>query len=90
MSDSNSSQPPSTANSSHSLSEQVTHTLECYFETLQDEKISNLHEMVIQQVEKPLIEFVLDKHNNNQTQTAQTLGINRNTLRKKMQQYQLI
>ncbi len=90
MSDSNSSQPPNTTNSSHSLSEQVTHTLECYFETLQDEKISNLHEMVIQQVEKPLIEFVLNKHNNNQTQTAQTLGINRNTLRKKMQQYQLI
>ncbi len=87
MSDSNLPPSPST---SHSLSEQVTRTLECYFDTLQDEKISNLHELVIQQVEKPLIEFVLKKHHYNQTQTAQTLGINRNTLRKKMQQYQLI
>ncbi|HIE40519.1 MAG TPA: Fis family transcriptional regulator [Thiomicrorhabdus sp.] len=87
MSDSTSSQP---SKSSDSLSEQVTHSLECYFATLQDEKISNLHDMVIQQVEKPLIAFVLNKHNYNQTQTAQTLGINRNTLRKKMQQYQLI
>ncbi|GKT12629.1 MAG: Fis family transcriptional regulator, factor for inversion stimulation protein [Thiomicrorhabdus sp.] len=73
-----------------SLSEQVTQTLEVYFETLQDEKTSDLYEMVIQQVEKPMIEFVLAKTDNNQTQTAQTLGINRNTLRKKMQKYQLI
>ncbi|MCF6345688.1 MAG: Fis family transcriptional regulator [Thiomicrorhabdus sp.] len=82
--------PSSPTKSSHSLSEHVTLSLESYFNVLQDEKISNLHQMVIQQVEKPLIQFVLEKHNNNQTQTAQTLGINRNTLRKKMQQYQLI
>ncbi len=77
-------------NKNHSLSEQVTYTLERYFETLQDESTSDLYEMVIQQVEKPLIAFVLTQHDNNQTQTAKTLGINRNTLRKKMQKYQLI
>jgi len=73
-----------------SLSKQVTQTLEIYFDTLQDEKTSDLYEMVIQQVEKPMIEFVLTKTDNNQTQTAQILGINRNTLRKKMQKYHLI
>ncbi len=77
-------------NNGNSLSEQVTYTLERYFETLQDESTSDLYEMVIQQVEKPLIAFVLAQHDNNQTQTAKTLGINRNTLRKKMQKYQLI
>lgn len=74
----------------HSLSDQVTKTLEAYFDTLQEESTSDLYEMVIQQVEKPMIEFVLNNTNNNQTQTAQILGINRNTLRKKMQKYQLI
>ena len=74
----------------HSLSEQVTQTLDVYFDTLQEETTSDLYEMVIQQVEKPMIEFVLAKTDNNQTQTAQILGINRNTLRKKMQKYQLI
>jgi len=75
---------------SNSLSEQVTQTLEVYFDTLQEEKTSDLYEMVIQQVEKPLIEFVLTKTEHNQTQAAQILGINRNTLRKKMQKYHLI
>ena len=83
------SQPIKT-DQSKSLSEQVTETLEVYFDNLQDEKTSDLYEMVIQQVEKPLIEFVLAKTENNQTQTAQILGINRNTLRKKMQKYLLI
>lgn len=76
--------------SHHSLSQQVTQTLERYFETLQEESICDLHDMVIQQVEKPLIEFVLNKTEYNQTQTAQILGINRNTLRKKMHKYELM
>ncbi|WP_373020418.1 helix-turn-helix domain-containing protein [Thiomicrorhabdus sp.] len=74
----------------HSLSEQVTLTLEHYFETLQEESVSDLYEMVIQQVEKPLIEFVLEKTEQNQSKSAQILGINRNTLRKKMHKYDLI
>lgn len=76
---------PSTA-----LSEQVRDTLAFYFDDLQDGTANDLYELVIQQVEKPLIEFVLEQTNQNQTKTAQILGINRNTLRKKMQKYQLI
>jgi DNA-binding protein Fis len=43
--------------------------------------------MVVQQVEKPLIEYVLTKTEGNQTKTANMLGINRNTLRKKILHY---
>jgi len=72
-----------------SLSEQVTQTLETYFNTLEDEQASDVYEMVLQQVEKPLIEFVLQQTENNQTHAANILGINRNTLKKKMQKYQI-
>lgn len=73
-----------------SLSEQVTQTLELYFDTLQEQTTCDLYEMVIHQVEKPMLEFVLAKTEYNQTQTALILGINRNTLRTKMQKHQLI
>ncbi len=81
---------PATEKTRLSLSEQVTQTLEVYFDTLQEQTTSDLYEMVIQQIEKPMLEFVLAKTENNQTQTALILGINRNTLRKKMQKYRLI
>lgn len=74
----------------HSLSAQVTFTLESYFETLDTESATDVYEMVIQQVEKPMIEFILAQTDQNQSKSAQILGINRNTLRKKMQIYGLI
>lgn len=79
---------PST--STPSLSEQVSLTLEDYFDALDSEAATDVYEMVMQQVEKPLIEFVLNHTENNQSKSAQILGINRNTLRKKMQKYDLI
>ncbi|MEA3465110.1 MAG: helix-turn-helix domain-containing protein [Thermodesulfobacteriota bacterium] len=48
-------------------------------------EISNLYEMVLHQVERPLIQITLDKTRGNQVRAAEVLGINRNTLRKKMQ-----
>jgi len=75
--------------SSLCLSDQVTVTLNTYFKTLADENATDVYEMVIQQVEKPMIEFVLQQTENNQTQAANILGINRNTLKKKMQKYNL-
>lgn len=73
-----------------SLSQQVTSMLEAYFDTLEDELASDVYEMVIQHVEKPLIEYVLQQTEFNQTQAANILGINRNTLKKKMQKYQIL
>jgi len=48
-----------------------------------------LHQLIISGVEKPLIEVVLQETGGNRTQAANILGINRNTLRKKIQDYQI-
>ncbi len=47
-------------------------------------EMNNLYEMVLHQIERPLINIVLDKARGNQVKTAEILGINRNTLRKKI------
>ena len=73
----------------NSLSEHVTETLETYFSMLGDEVPSDVFQMVTSQVEKPMIQFVLEQTDYNQTRTADILGINRNTLRKKIQIYQI-
>jgi Fis family transcriptional regulator len=44
-----------------------------------------MYDMVINCVEKPLLEMVLEHAGGNQTRASEMLGINRNTLRKKMQ-----
>ncbi len=82
-------QPASENKTETSLSEQVTNMLEAYFKTLEEQQATDVYEMVLQQVEKPMIEFVLQQTENNQTHAANILGINRNTLKKKMQKYQV-
>ncbi|MDG4811955.1 helix-turn-helix domain-containing protein [Hydrogenovibrio sp. 3SP14C1] len=72
------------------LSAHVTTTLKNYFETLEGEVPSDVYQMVISQVERPLIEFVLNETAFNQSRSAEILGINRNTLRKKMQLYKIV
>ena len=54
------------------------------FKDLDRKKARDVYDMVINSVEKPLIETVLHRLQGNQSHTAQVLGINRNTLRKKM------
>lgn len=49
----------------------------------------NLHELIIKKVEKPLLAQILRRTGNNQVHAARILGINRNTLRKKMKMYGL-
>lgn len=67
----------------------VREALHKYFDDLEGEKPSCIHEMVIQSVEKPLFEVVLQHTQGNQTQAAEILGINRNTLRHKLKRYQI-
>jgi Fis family transcriptional regulator len=67
------------------IADTVRRSLEKYFRDLDGEKPRSVYDMVIQNVERPLLEVVLDRAEGNQTIAAQMLGINRNTLRKKMQ-----
>ena len=67
------------------IADTVRRSLEKYFRDLDGEKPRSVYDMVIQNVERPLLEVVLDRAEGNQTIAAKMLGINRNTLRKKMQ-----
>ncbi|MBP6058461.1 MAG: Fis family transcriptional regulator [Nitrosomonas sp.] len=60
-----------------------------YLDDLDGEKPGHIYSMVINSVEKPLIEVAIQHTKGNQTQAADLLGINRNTLRQKMKQYQI-
>ena len=62
----------------------VRRSLEKYFKDLDGEMPTSVYDMVIRNVERPLLEVVLDRAEGNQTIAAEMLGINRNTLRKKM------
>lgn len=65
----------------------VRRTLDGYFRDLDGEKPAGIYDMVISCVEKPLIEVVLHRVGGNQTHAAEALGMNRNTLRKKIRAY---
>jgi len=62
----------------------VRRAIDGYFKDLDGEKARGIYGMVINCVEKPLLETVLHRLQGNQSHAAQVLGINRNTLRKKM------
>ena len=67
------------------IADSVRRSLEKYFKDLDGEMPRSVYDMVIRNVERPLLEVVLDRAEGNQTIAAEMLGINRNTLRKKMQ-----
>ena len=71
------------------LSDAVKRSLERYFKDMDGEKPTSIYEMVLKNVEKPMIEMVLGQAKGNQTLAAQMLGINRTTLRTKMQQLRI-
>jgi Fis family transcriptional regulator len=72
-----------------SIEECVLRSLHEYFETLDGARPHALNEMVMTAVERPLLMFALDKAGGNQSAAAELLGINRNTLRKKLIEYGL-
>ena len=71
------------------LSDWLQKTVKKYINVMNGVDRGHLHDLVITGVEKPLLEMVLKETNGNQTQAANILGINRNTLRKKIQEYNL-
>lgn len=74
-----------------SLEKLVRSKLEVLFDEQRETSVelNGLYDIVLEQVEKPLIELALKVHRGNQVKTAKMLGINRNTLKKKMDGYKI-
>lgn len=68
----------------------VSKALQSYFQHLDGEKPVAVYDMVIRSVERPMLAVVLKQAGGNQTLAAEILGINRNTLRKKLVDHKLI
>ncbi|MBU0744443.1 MAG: DNA-binding transcriptional regulator Fis [Gammaproteobacteria bacterium] len=71
------------------LNKCVREALEEYFERLDGQKVTNLYDMVLKEVETPLLKTVMKHTKNNQSNASNLLGMNRGTLRKKLKQYKL-
>ncbi|BCL77373.1 Fis family DNA-binding protein [Jeongeupia sp. HS-3] len=72
------------------IAEVIHASLAQYFDDLDGETPCAVYDMVLARVEKPLLLLVLERVGGNQTRAAEVLGINRNTLRKKLQTYDLL
>ena len=74
-----------------SLERLVRSKLEVLFQQQQEAhvELDGLHRLILEQVEKPLIELSLRMFNGNQVKAAKMLGINRNTLKKKIDSYKI-
>lgn len=64
-------------------------SLDFYFQDMEDHLPENLYQLVMSEVELPLLKTVMHRAQGNQTKAAAILGINRSTLRKKLEQYNL-
>jgi Fis family transcriptional regulator len=71
----------------HTLSDHVRHCVEDYFAHLNGHDSSGLYQLVLTEVEKPLLETALKHSDNNQSKAAKILGLSRSTLRKKLEHY---
>ncbi len=74
----------------HDISACIYGALETYFEDLDGEMPAPIYDMVLKSVERPMLEIVLQQAGGNQTLAADMLGINRNTLRKKLVEHKLV
>lgn len=72
------------------IADAIRTALEQYFQHLDGEPASGVYDMVLGRVEKPMLEIILREADNNQTRAAEMLGINRNTLRKKLTEHGLL
>ena len=72
------------------IDEAVTRSLEKYFRDLDGTPPNAVYDMVLRAVERPMLEVVMRQAGGNQLRASEMLGINRNTLRKKLQQHGLL
>ena len=72
------------------IEECVRTSLEGYLRDLRGTEPDGIYSMMVSVVEKPVLEVVMQYADNNQSKAAQWLGLNRNTLRKKLLDHKLI
>jgi Fis family transcriptional regulator len=68
----------------------IRSSVESYFHDLRGAEPHSLYDMIVNIVEKPMLDVVMKHADHNQSQAAEWLGINRNTLRKKLVQHKLL
>ena len=71
------------------LAKSVERALNEYFKDLDGQPPSAVYDMVLGCIEKPMLQHVMKRAGGNQSKAAEILGLNRNTLRKKLQQYNI-
>lgn len=72
------------------LHDSVRQSLENYLGQLKGQSPSNLYDLILAEIEAPLLECVMDYTKNNQSRAAVLLGLSRGTLRKKLKQYGML
>ncbi len=72
------------------IEECIRSSLETYLRDLRGTEPDGMYDMILHVVEKPLLEVVMRHADDNQSKAAQWLGLNRNTLRKKLLEHKLI
>ena len=78
------------ANEATSLRDAVTASVRKYLAELDGQLSTDVYQMVLAEMEAPLLEEIMAYTRNNQTKASTMLGLNRGTLRKKLKQYNLI
>ena len=72
------------------LGHQVSKSMRKYFQELDGEKPTDVYNMVLKEVELPLLEIVMKECNENQSKASKILGMNRGTLRSKLKEHKLL
>ena len=72
------------------IEECIRDSLSAYFHDLGDVEPHGMYDMLLSAVEKPLLEVVMQRADQNQSRAADWLGLNRNTLRKKLIEHKLL
>lgn len=81
-------QTTTTANAS--LRDTVKHAVQGYLMQLEGQKITELYDMVLSEVEEPLLQSIMQYTGQNQSKAAVYLGLSRGTLRKKLERYGML
>ena len=76
--------------SKKNIEECIRASLEGYFKDLDGIEPAGIYEMMVKVVEKPMLEVVMQRAEHNQSRAAEWLGLNRNTVRKKLLDHKLV